>query len=424
MPVKTSLPCRRAGRLLPSLAAAALGACAPESFDRPGASDEGAYAAAHPYYAEYCALSQIKKKPGFGADIRGEIGGHAVFYLNGACRVEGAGYPLLQVCGGVGGAAPDGVGLSMNAHFRNAKWVATPGREFFLHGGLRADAPVTRAAYAAVQAQAKRLGIYDGVTFHEEVFDSMPAGWTREDWRYEMSVATDYAISLGRGRFCARVPVDRPAMSRMVAFLNAENAPYRAGLAEFRWSVFRDNCIHLAHNALAAAGLWDRWPTHQPLLAAVFDFPVPKNEFVNLMRRTNDAMPARADGLDAAARRSLLQFGALPTRPGALAEARPPGRPNEVYETDLKLIFYDEPNFGPYQGWFDQVFRDPRYTDAQANLLHFRRLYGAVEAAPDAGTDLDAAFRRAAAQGRQEVETALAGGAGARPAAMPGLGGR
>ena len=86
-------------RPLASLAAAVwLTACATARFDVPGAADEAAYAAAHAYYAEFCALSQIKKKLGFGADIRGEIGGHAVFYLQGACLVAGAHYPVLQVC--------------------------------------------------------------------------------------------------------------------------------------------------------------------------------------------------------------------------------------------------------------------------------------------------------------------------------------
>ncbi len=356
----------RPSRLASLLAALWLAACATARFDQAGA-DEADYAAQHPFYAEFCALSQIKKKPGFGADIRGEIGGHAVFYLNGACLAPAARYPLLEVCEG-----GDGVGLSMNAHFRNAKWVATPGRDFFFHGNLPAAAPVTRETYRAVQREAQRLGIYDGVEFHDGVFDAMPAGWSRADWKYEVSVATDYAISLGRGRYCARVPVDRAGMGRMVAFLNGQNAPYRAG-APFYWSVFRDNCIHLAHNALAAAGLWDELPINRFILFAVFDFPVPKNEFVNLMRRTNDALPADPGALyrDLAARRSLLEHGALPTRPGALAEARPPQQPNAVYETELKLIFYDEPLLGPYQGWFDQVFSQPRYTDATANQDDF-----------------------------------------------------
>jgi len=371
-------------RLGSMLAALWLTGCSVANFDVPGAAgDEAAYAAQHPYYAEFCALSQIKKKIGYGADIRGEIGGHAVFYLNGACRVAGLDYPVLAVCDGVDGGPPDGVGLSMNAHFLNAKWVATPGREFFFHGGLAPEAPVTRDTYVRVQQQAKRLGIYEGVVFHPEVFAAMPPGWTKEDTKYEVSVATDYAISLGRGRYCARVPVTRAQMAAMVAFLNDQNAPYRSGARVFEWSVFTDNCIHLAHNALAVAGLWGEWRIDRPLLVSIFDFPVPKNEFVNLMRRTNDLrlLDLAHAYQDPAAHRSLMTYARLPVQAGALAEARGPQRPNEVYETELKLIFYDDPLLGPYQGWFDDIFSDPRLLDPRRNSEAFAAAYRQAGAA-------------------------------------------
>ena len=355
-------------RSLSLFLAAWLSACAVADFG-PRGEDQASYAAQHRYFAEFCALSQIKKKSGFGAEIRGEIGGHSVFFLNGACRATDTAYPVLRLCGQPGDE--DGVGLSMNEHFRNAKWVATPGHDFFFDGNLPPQAPVTRATYRAVQAEAKRLAIYDGVEFHDVVFDAMPAGWTRRDWKYEMSIATDYGIGLGRGRYCAKVPVDRAAMQRMIDFLNRENAPYRAG-AVFKWSVFQDNCIHLAHNALTAAGLWPEWRINQFLPWAILNFPVPKNEFVNLMRRTNEIPldPGAVYG-DDTARMSLLTLGILPARPGGLADARPPHQPNDVYDTDLKIVFYDEPMFGSYQGWFDRIFSDPSYTEPAPNRARF-----------------------------------------------------
>ncbi|MBC7800138.1 MAG: hypothetical protein H7Z10_05915 [Gemmatimonadaceae bacterium] len=371
-----------ARRMAPLFAALWLSACSVANFDIPGAAgDDDAYAARHPYYAEFCALSQIKKIEGFGADIRGQIGGHAVFYLNGACRVAGQDYPVIAVCDGAGGP-PDGVGLSMNSHFRNAKWVATPGRDFFYRGGLETDAPVDRDAYARVQDQARRLGIYDGVAFHPESFDVLPAGWAAGDPKYEVSIATDYAISFGRGRYCARLPVSRVQMGAMVDFLNAQNAPYRRGDSVFEWSVFRDNCIHLAHNALAAAGLWAEWPTNRPLLVSMIDFPVPKNEFVNLMRRTGDLRLLEFARVyrDPALRRAVLQYGRLPVVPGALATSHGPQRPNSVYETELKLVFYDEPNLGPYQGWFDAIFTDPAALNPDANAAHVTAAYHRAEA--------------------------------------------
>ncbi len=58
-------------------------------------------------------------------------------------------------------------------------------------------------------------------------------------------------------------------------------------------------------------GVWPIWPTGRPLLISAFDFPVPKNEFVNLMRRTNDLPIADPDALydDASARAAMLAAG-------------------------------------------------------------------------------------------------------------------
>src|SRR5262245_58935987 len=59
-----------------------------------------AYEALYPLYAELCAASQFRKRPGIPPAIEGGgFGGHSVLYLNGACRVEGAGYPVLALCG-------------------------------------------------------------------------------------------------------------------------------------------------------------------------------------------------------------------------------------------------------------------------------------------------------------------------------------
>src|SRR3954469_39911 len=133
----------RLSRFLASLSWLCLAACSTVDFTRPGSTDPLVYASVVPYFAEFCALSQIKQRRGLGAEILGGIGGHAVFYLNGACRGSDAGQTTIQLCDEPGAEIADGVGISMNAHFRYAKWVATPGRDFFLHGNLRSEAPLT-----------------------------------------------------------------------------------------------------------------------------------------------------------------------------------------------------------------------------------------------------------------------------------------
>lgn len=360
--------------------AAWLTACSPEQFDRPGdGGNETLYTAIYPYYAEYCALSQIKKKVGFGADIRGEAGGHSVFFLNGACRDTTTDYPVLSLCQP---SPTAGVGISVNEHFRNAKWVAIPGRNFFFDGNLARDHGLSREDYVRAKAEAAQLGIYRGVVFQSWVFDDKPDSLSREDWKYEVSIATDYAISFGRGRFCARVPVNRAQMARMIDFLNAQNEPYRYGKEIFKWSVFQDNCTHLAHNALAVAGVWPDWPINMPLPVAILDFPVPKNEFVNLMRRVNDPPDLDLATVyhDDTAVRSLTAFGRLPWQPGVVAEARPPQSANQVYDTDLEMLFYDDPITGRYRTRLDAIFRDPRYHDIGANVAYFAGLYRQLDA--------------------------------------------
>jgi len=169
-------------------------------------------------------------------------------------------------------------------------------------------------------------------------------------------------------------------MTRVVAYLNGLNAPYRDGARSFDWDVLTNNCSHVTHNALAAAGLWDVWEMGRFFLIAAFDFPTPKNEFVNLMRRTNDGPLADLDAVfaDDPARHALMQGEGLPTQPGSLAQAEAAAPANDFYDTDLALIFYDEPLTGRYEQHFRQIFSERRYTDLRANLAYFRDAYARI----------------------------------------------
>lgn len=196
-----------------------------------------------------------------------------------------------------------------------------------------------------------------------------------------MSVSTDYAVGFGRGRVCARLPVTRAQLSAMVDNLNRQNVPYREGKKVFEWSLFEDNCIHMAHNALSAAGIWPVWPIDMPLPIAMLDFPVPRNEVINLMRRIDD--PVRLDPLtvyrDKSSRRALLEFGQLPIEPGGLMESVAPMSPNRVYDLDVGMLWYNDPIFGHYPEWSAQIAADPRRTDLRANLQWVLQLYRAAE---------------------------------------------
>src|SRR6185437_5989382 len=107
-------------RLSVLCASLCLGACTAAHFTVPETpSKEGLYSALFPYYAEFCAVSEIRKKPGHGVEIvGGGPGGHSVLYLNGVCRVRDAGYPTIALCSEHGSMEGRGVGLSVNAHFQ------------------------------------------------------------------------------------------------------------------------------------------------------------------------------------------------------------------------------------------------------------------------------------------------------------------
>jgi hypothetical protein len=363
------------------MTAAALVGCTGLKVDtHPSVGDEEVYRSVYPYYAEYCVASQLKKKKGLGVDIDSGIGGHAVFYLNGACRDRSAGYPTIRLCDETSPAEEDGVGLSVNAHYKNVNWVATSGRDFFFHGTLKSGERLTRAVYEETLAEAERMGILDGVVFHDEALEDQPEGMARRRYMYEISVATDFALNFGRDRYCARVPLSREKMARVVGYLNGLNALYKDGAKTFDWDVLTNNCVHVTHNALAAVGLWDEWEMGRFFLISAFDFPTPKNEFVNLMRRTNDAPLADIEEVfgDDAARRALLNGDGLPTQPGALAQAEAAATANDFYDTDLALIFFDDPVLGSYETHFREIFADKRYTDLRANLAYFRDLYARI----------------------------------------------
>ncbi len=373
--------------------------------------NEAAYGRLFPYYAEFCALSELKKKPGFGVPLRSGIGGHCLLYLNGVQRDRTAGYPLLRLCALDESPARFGTGISVNSHYKNANWVAADGPDFLWRGALKPGERLTRAAYQQTQRHAKAAGMLDGVQFHDELFRGKPGGMAERDYMYEISVATDYAARFGRDTYRARIPLDHGRMAAIVDYLNGLNAPYRDGAKLFRWRLFNNNCVHIAHNALAAAGVWAPWPTGQLAARAMFKFPVPKNTLVDLMLRANDLPIQNTQAVyeDAAARDALLAHGALPTAPGALALAGRAITDNEVYDVErLRLIFFDNPFWGPYRFRFARIFSEPRYFDLRENLRHFAGVYAKAQGHNHGGDTFNGRYGEYIALQAAKVERHLA----------------
>jgi hypothetical protein len=385
----------------------------------PTGPDEVFYHQTFPYYAELSALTEIRMKPGLGIPLRSGIGGHSLLYLNGVRRDLSAGYPVIKLCEPDAAPAHQGVGLSVNSHYRNANWVAVDGPDFLWRGALAPGEGVTPESYARTQDLAKDMGVLDGIDFHRHFFRDQPEGMSDFDFCYEITVATDYAARFGRDIFRTRVPLDRARMAIIVDYLNALNAPYREGKKIFTWKVLNNNCTHVAHNALAAAGIWAPWPTGQFFAIAAFNFPVPKNEYVDLAMRTNDLPIGDIDAIyrDEAARRALLENGNLPTVPGALSFAESAIRPNDIYDIEaLRIIFYDNPFWGPYKPRLKRILTEPRYGDLRANLKHFEALYAEaienrrnrVRASSPARDSFEHAYDRHITSQAEKIEILLA----------------
>lgn len=357
--------------------------------------DQENYADFFPYYAEFSALSEFRKKPGCGIELNSGIGGgHSVLYLNGVRVDRSAGsYPVLRVCAAHEFPAQSGAGISVNEHYRNANWIAVEGRDFFMRGALAEGEPLTRDGYLRTQEQAQNLGLYDAIEFQPKFFKDKPKGMSEREFKYELSIATDYGIRLGRDAYCARVPLNAARMHAIVEYLNSLNHRYREGGEEYTWSLFNNNCVHVNRNTLAQAGVLPAWPTGQWAVRAAFKFPVPKNTLVDLIVSSNDLPIIDPAALfsDLFTRDTLLRWGTLPTGPGALTRIEPVIINNDIYDVsrNLKLIFYDNPFWGKYPRNFRRILKSSRYFQLRENLRHFLSLY---EQIPDTNKHLDEIF--------------------------------
>ena len=127
----------------------------------------------------------------------GGPGGHSVLYLNGVCRGKTPAIRWSRCATTRQIPGPDeGVGLSVNAHYQNANWIATEGRDFVYARRSQARRTGYQRTICAIAARAKAMGILDGVVFHHEVFKDQPAGMSGLDFMYAMS---------DRDRLCASI---------------------------------------------------------------------------------------------------------------------------------------------------------------------------------------------------------------------------
>jgi hypothetical protein len=333
-----------------------------------------------PLHVEVCSVRQIVPKEG-GA---GGPGGHALMYLKGVCRDPQAGYPRLKRCApGTDLTNPEsGTVVSVDKHFKNVNWVAVEGRTMMLTGGMER---VSRQNYDALVQQVSAGGAFDGIKYNDEFLKSVtaPSGATMPPAEHvkkaaiEDAVGTDFAINAGRKSSCARIPMSDAQITAMMDYLNGLNDKYASGKADYVWNGYKDNCTHVVHNALAAAGIGKPKKTNAPFYELPFNQQWPENEAFRAAKLVAEDKLEDLAGLygNDRKREAFLKFGQGPARHGGLLEARAQIADNEMYDPSEKVLFWDVPKLNPRRKAMDRMFGDPRNTDLRVNLEHYEEAY-------------------------------------------------
>jgi hypothetical protein len=355
-------------------------------------SRERVYDSLFPCYVEVCAVTQYQQK---GAKPGG-WGGHATLFLSGAEIDTGAVYPRLRlVASGTDLSSPDsGVGISVNKIFDNVTWVAIPGRDEFFRGGLAPADTLDEPFYEAAVHKATAAGWFAGIRIKDEVMRQRPKGTSGEEFIVRHSIGTDFALNFARTAYCARLPMTREAMGNVIAYLNGANET--AQKSGYTWNIYTNNCSHVAHNAVAAAGVWDPKVARGPgklniakdvlsvakalALSQMSDFSFPANNFVRLYEAGNERP---IDDALAAFRnhdvRRTMNDGWMGTGPGALIGTSPmhDAARNRMFAPGRDPFLFSVPMLWDKEDKFRKLTREAPsiVTDLGANLLHFRDRY-------------------------------------------------
>ena len=350
------------------------------------------YNAIFPYYAEVCVVTQYQKK---GA-TPGGWGGHASLFLHGAEIDPSPGYQRLRMIADAAelSGSDTGTGISVNQILQNVNWVAIPGRDQFLRGGLAAEQMLDPAFYEAAVRNATRAGWFAGVKIKEHVMRRRPATMPVGEFIVRNSIGTDFALNFARTAYCARLPMSRAAIGKVVAYLNEVNE--RAQESGYTWNAYTNNCSHVVHNALAAADLWDAKQTRGPglinvvkdvlsvakglALGRMSDFSFPANNFVRAYEAGNERP---IDGPIAAFKNHdvvrTLSDGWMSTGPGALIVTYPmhDAARNEMFASGRDPFLFSVPRLWDKQDTFKMLTRNAStsLTDLGANLAQFRDRY-------------------------------------------------
>jgi hypothetical protein len=282
----------------------------------------------------------------------------------------------------------------VNKIFENVTWVAIPGRDEFFHGGLAPEQMLDQGTYEAAIHKATLAGWFAGIRIKDAVMKLKPEAMRAEEFIVRHSIGTDFALNFARTAYCARLPMSRDAIGKAIVYLNSANES--AQKSGYVWNMYTDNCSHVVHNALAAAGVWDpktvRGPGPINLVRDVVsvasalarsqmsDFSFPANNFIRLYEAGNERP---IDDALAAFRnhdiRRTMNDGWMTTGPGGLIATYPihGASRNQIFAPGRDPFLFSVPMLWDKADKFKLLTRDPPsvVADLGANLAHSRERF-------------------------------------------------
>jgi hypothetical protein len=173
------------------------------------------------------------------------------------------------------------------------------------------------------------------------------------------------------------VPVEEGQLDAMIAFLNEQNRIYAEGEADYDWSGYSDNCVHLVHNAFASALIWKKKSVRSIKLRQFFNLAIPANEFIDLATQTI-LFPIEDFGKlqrDKVQMESLEKFDSISTRHGAVVLTAPVHQDNDLYDPQIRMMIVQGPFAGRATKKSNLLLGDSRATELISNLRSFKARY-------------------------------------------------
>ena len=350
------------------------------------------YNSLFPYSVGVCAVTQFHQ---IGAKPGG-WGGHATLFINGAEIDPDASYPRLRLVAAERNLSdPDaGTGISVNKIFDNVTWVAIPGRDEFFRGGLAPEQTLDKDFYGGAIVKAITAGWFEGIRIKDAIMRQKSAVMRSDEFIVRHSIGTDFALNFARTAYSARVPMTRDAIAKVIAYLNHANES--AQVSGYNWNIYTNNCSHVVHNALAAAGVWDPKVARGPgrinvardvlsvaralALSRMSDFSFPANNFVRLYEAGNER--PIGDALAAFSNhdvRRTMNDGWMSTGPGALVATYPihEATRNQLFAPGRDPFLFSLPMLWDKADKFKMLTRHAPtiVTDLDANLAYYRERY-------------------------------------------------